>query len=174
MPQYNWWNSRVASYHVSMQLNVRGDSFMINNVGLNVTQLFEGCPTYHSSCLQIWNAENKTLSGKETILARMCFPFRQSLSVLLCVLEGLLGMPVTRPALLSYFPKAGCLKASLTLWSDLMCLTKATSFSERRDQLSVWLKCLPQLSLGRARPAGRTPGPWWRDYREGPVIAKNM
>lgn len=48
MPQYKWQISRVASYHVSMELNVREDSFIMNNIHLNVTLVFEGCPRYHS------------------------------------------------------------------------------------------------------------------------------
>lgn len=120
----------------------------------SIPQFLHECPRYHSSCQS--HSAPAVLADAGDILAHppaykinkvhyltVKPGFRQSLTVLLCVLESLSGMPVTRTALLSYFASASCPKAALTVWLDVRCLTKLASFSEWRDYLGCLIKMSP-------------------------------
>lgn len=70
---------------------------------------------------------------------------------------------------------------ALVAWRQLWlsdwtwCVSPNSPPSANEETVSgVWLKCLQEVSLRRECPARRTPGPCWRDYRERPVIPKNM
>lgn len=94
------------SYRVSTVLNVGGDYFVINNVGptSSIPQFLQESPRYHSSCQS--HSSPAVLADAGDILAHppaykinkthyltVKPAFQQSLTVLLCVLESLSGMP---------------------------------------------------------------------------------